>query len=718
MAGLLAAAATLGGVEAAVALAREAQACAVRLPAGTLSLRVRLLEPIDSAGGQVRVRPVSAGCEGDVTARWPAAHAADAGAEARVTARWIARPQWSGRGDGTLVVSGVHASGASVLASGAAERLRSWATTAARRLYGPRAELVEALVLGRRVGLEPALRDDFAQSGLIHLLSISGFHVGLVAAWVALACRAAGMRRERALLAAAGTAVLYVSFLGWPAPATRAALLAVLAAWCRQRQRNVRANPLLSATCLAVMLIDPWAVLDLGAWLSAGALWGAATATRWSDRALGTSWGWRALSSSIGATLATAPLTAAALGTVAPIGIALNFAAIPLAAVAVPGVFASLLLLPFAPDAAASLAAGAGLGLHLIELLAAVGAAVPGGHVVTEAGPGAAVPWLLALAAFLWGMHARTTRAEALRRWAWVGAFALWIPLALQLGRPAAYGPSDLTLHFLDVGQGDGAVLRTPRGHYVVVDAGPAGGHGAGGRADAGRRVLVPFLAREGVAEISAMIVSHAHADHVGGAAAVLDRFHTDLVIEPGERYADPVYYHFLDAVAADGVPWRPGRPGDRFTLDGVSFTLLHPNPAWPHWGEDLNEDSVVLLVQYGGFRALLPGDAGLVAEHWLAGRAGRVDFLKVGHHGSRGATGDAWLDELHPKAAVVSVGTHNTYGHPSAEALARLRAHGVAVWRTDQDGQVDVVTDGATMTVQSRTRRQVFSVQDSLDGR
>jgi competence protein ComEC len=277
----------------------------------------------------------------------------DAGAEATVTARWVPRPRWTGRPDGTLVVSAARAVDGR---PGVAERVRTWTARASAQLYGARAGLVEALVVGRRVGMERTLQDRFAQSGLVHLLSISGFHVGLVAAWVVLGCRLCHMRRTRALAAAALVATGYVAFLGWPPPATRAAALAVLAAWCRIRQRNVQPNPLLAATCLAVVLADPWAVLDLGAWLSASALWGASTATRWSDRALGTAWGWCALASSVGATAATAPLTALALGTVAPVGILLNFAAIPLAAVAVPGVFASLLVLPLAPWLAGAVA--------------------------------------------------------------------------------------------------------------------------------------------------------------------------------------------------------------------------------------------------------------------------------------------------------------------------------------------------------------------------
>ena len=237
--------------------------------------------------------------------------------------------------------------------------------------------MVDALILGRRGGIDPELQDRFARSGLVHLLSISGFHVGLITAWIFLLCRACGMTRPRALITSALSSAAYVAFLGWPAPAARAAALAAVLARCQVRQRHVQPDALLAGTCLAVLLVDPWAALDLGGWLSAAALWGASRFTRWSDRVFGTGFFARTAASSLGATLATAPITAGFLGTVAIAGLLLNFPAIPVAAIAVPGVLASLLLLPVLPQVAEALAAGAGLGLHLLELCAVAGAAIP-----------------------------------------------------------------------------------------------------------------------------------------------------------------------------------------------------------------------------------------------------------------------------------------------------------------------------------------------------
>ena len=678
-----------------LAVALDSSQCAARLRAAPLRLRVRVLEPADSGGGRIAVEP-DAGCRGKVSARWPRRRPVEAGTLADISGQWIPRPALGGRPAGMLVVTE-----ATMLEtrSRPADRLHNYLFTASHRLYGARAGMVDALVLGRRGGIDPELQDRFARSGLVHLLSISGFHVGLITAWVFLICRASRMTRSAALATAAALSAAYVAFLGWPAPAARAAALAVLVARCQARQRHVQANALLAATCLAVLLVDPWAALDLGGWLSAAALWGASTFTRWSDRALGTSFWIRTAASSLGATLATAPITAAFLGTVALAGLLLNFPAIPLAALAVPGVLASLILLPLWPGAAESLAAGAGLGLHLLELCAVAGATIPAGHVMMEPGTTAGVlPWIGVLSLSLWVMGERNTAREAGRRLAWVGVAALWVGLSPAAGLGSPDGGQGLTLHFLDVGQGDGAVLRTPGGRWIILDAGPAGQ-----RDDAGRRVVAPFLARRGARALTAIVVSHAHADHVGGVPALLARFPVGVVIEPGGVVSDPSYAALLTALDRRRIPWHPARAGERFTLDGVEFTVLHPGADWARWGEDINEDSVVLLVRYGDFEALFTGDAGFPAEAALRGKLGRVDLLKVGHHGSRGSTGEELLDSLRPLAAVISVG-RNEYGHPAPETLTRLDSRGVRVLRTDRDGTVSVTTDGTSMTV-STTR-------------
>jgi competence protein ComEC len=224
--------------------------------------------------------------------------------------------------------------------------------------------------------------------------------------------------------------------------------------------------------------------------------------------------------------------------------------------------------------------------------------------------------------------------------------------------------------------------------------------------------VVAPVLERQRAAGVAIAVVSHAHADHLGGLPAVLDRLAVSRVMEPAELVADPLYTGVLDRLAADGVPWHAARAGERFELDSVRFSIVHPDTTWGEWRVDLNEDSAVLLVEYGGFRAVFPGDAGLHAESRIAGRLGPVDVLKVGHHGSRSASGDAWLQELVPRAAVISSGRGNRYGHPHPEILDRLARHGIGIWRTDLLGSITVTTDGASFTITGGGRRQTFETR------
>lgn len=699
--GWLAGVACCGLVLGAVTRSAASRSCAAAIPAARVTVAIRLLEPVSDGVSAAAV--LDRRCRGTLTIRVREAQLLPAGSRWTATGRWIATPRLGGRPDGILVVSGLVALPGR---PAPAERLRTRVARTSVRLYGSRAGLVEALLVGRRGGIDPSMNAAFARSGLVHLLSISGFHVGIVFGWTILLLRVLKVRRGPAGATAAGLVLLYVAFLGWPAPAARAAFLCGLTGWCAWRQRYPAAVPLLGLTCLGVTLVDPWAIFDLGGWLSAAAFWGALVFTRWSDRALGPGAGWRMLFASLGATLATAPLTAAALGSVALAGIALNFAAVPLAAVAVPAVLASMLVAPLLPSFAQVLAAGGGLGLAGIEALARFGSALPVGAVQTESGPGAALPWLALLAAVLWSLGRRNTSRRALLRAGWIAGAVGITTLLPSRDWLSPDGGRGLTLHFLSVGQGDAALIRTPAGRWILVDAGPKDP-----RRDAGQAVVLPFLVRHGATRLAAFVLSHAHLDHSGGAPAVLSRVPADLIIEPGEPVAEPNYLEMLDLAAVRGMRWRPARAGDSLVIDGVALKVLHPDTAWAGWHDDLNDDSAVLLVRAGPFEAVLAGDLGVRAESLLAGKIGRVDLLKVGHHGSAGSSGVPWLRELAPKAAIVSVGP-NRYGHPAPAALARLADAGADVWRTDRDGTVTVTVAESTMTVRGRRSARTYALR------
>jgi competence protein ComEC len=244
----------------------------------------------------------------------------------------------------------------------------------------------------------------------------------------------------------------------------------------------------------------------------------------------------------------------------------------------------------------------------------------------------------------------------------------------------------------IDVGQGDAIALRTPRWRWILVDAGDQWREG-----DVGERVVAPYLRRRG-GEIAAFILSHPHADHIGGAASVIRRVPVGFIWDGGYAQGSSVYEGVLDAARERGVAWRPARPGSAMVIDGVRLTVLSPDSAEIAAAPDANAASVVVMVEYRGVKVLLTGDAEREVEARLAARLGtdlHADVLKVGHHGSATSTTAPLLEAVSPRLALVSVGAGNRYGHPSPDVLEALRSHGSQVLRTDDVGTIVVSIDG-----------------------
>jgi competence protein ComEC len=499
----------------------------------------------------------------------------------------------------------------------------------------------------------------------------------------------------------------YAAWLGWPPPATRAAALFTVLVVGRQRQRALRADGVLGASALLVLSIDPLAVVDLGAWLSFAAMAGLLWATRWYRRqAPEPRLLVEATIASVGATLFTAPIAALTIGRVAAIGPAVNLVAIPVAAALMPALLAALLLEPLFPAVGSAFAAITTVLLTLLDRIATLGASLPGAAGPAAPGWPAALPWLVLLVLGWQAVAGNATPREAVRRMGWGTVAFVWLPLMGTLPVRRDHGDT-LAVHFLDVGQGDAAVLRTPAGRWLMIDAGPVTN-----THDAGARVVLPFLRRHGVRALELMVLSHAHRDHFGGAGALVAALPIGVVVEPGAPVADERYLALLDSLAMHRVRWRPVSAGMRWQIDGVTIDVLSPSKRIAARTGDLNEDSVVLLLRHGAFAMLFTGDAGMVTEPVWGAEPIDADLLKVGHHGAAAATSQDLLVALGAKAAVVSLG-RNSYGHPAPSTLSRLRAAGISLWRTDREGTVSVESDGRTFRVRGGRTTATFDARD-----
>jgi competence protein ComEC len=657
-------------------------------------------------GGPLRLRldsvwigatPIA--CDATVPARWRRGgpSAAPVGASVAGVGRWWSPP---GGGDGLLRRPGALLLDSADVTGGAArppvaERFGRAGRTRVDRLFGAQAPLAASLLLAQRDALDGVVRDRFARAGLSHLLAISGLHVGLIGGILFLIGSLLRLgKRWAAVLAAAGT-IGYVLLLGAPHSAVRAALQLVLLLAATMLQRPTRPEALVATAALLLLVRDPGALLSPGFQLSFAGVIGLLAIrppilalARGSDgggwAARGKRWLADALATSIAATLATAPIVAWHFGQVAPIGVVANLIAIPLLSLILPALAVALIGGLLSPALGLFLASPGVLGLAALDRVATLAAAAPGAAVPLHGATALLLTTAIA-AGYIASRRLGQVR-PVIRRAAWA-AVAAMVLVAAPL-RPVRDG---LEIHVIDVGQGDAVAVRSPAGRWILVDAGVASrGFDAGGRR------VVPYLAARGVRRLEGLVLTHAHADHMGGAATTLQSLRPRWVGDPGSPSPSAHYLGLLRVAVRENARWVGLRQGASIVLDGVAVDFLHPEVIGA-LEDDPNDLSVVMRIAYGEFAALLTGDATALVEERMIRSYGvelQADVLKVGHHGSATSTTPAFLEAVRPAIAVVSAGRGNRYGHPHAVVVDRLEASGVRVLRTDRHGSVVIRAD------------------------
>jgi len=569
--------------------------------------------------------------------------------------------------------------------------------------FGADAPLVRALLIADTHSIDPSVRDRFAAAGIVHMLSISGLHVAIIAAAMELFFVAVRLPRSAALCATIVVVAAYIVLIGAPPPAVRSGVMLGAASIARLAQRPISTWGAL-ALGAAVPLGHAATVLDLGWQLSvagmASLIASGILARRWIAPRLD---GWRAGLATVGlastvASAVTAPLVAWHFGRISLIAPLTNIVATPIVALLQPALFLATLS-SFMPEAARFLAGAAHPMLVALDAVATVGASVP--FATVQVAPtllGALLAGAATLALLVAGVsrHAAPALVAALASI----ALALWLPLA-------PHRVHGMELHLIDVGQGDAIALRTPAGRWILVDAGRAWRGG-----DAGRSTVIPYLRRRG-GPLALFVLSHPHSDHVGGASSVLRALHPAQYWDGAYAGTSDPYRESLLAARAVRVRWHRASPDDTLTVDGVSLRVLAPDSAWMTTLDDPNEGSVVVLAQYGEERFLLMGDAERGEEQWLLRRdsmALHADVLKVGHHGSVTSSTAEFVHAVAPRLALVSVGAGNSYGHPSQPVLRTLARTGAAILRTDRSGTVVVRTDGHSLEIEQNGDRWKLS--------
>ena len=576
----------------------------------------------------------------------------------------------------------VRARGATLRLEQTVHRPRYWIEAARERLRSrilaalpqqPYAGVIAALAIGDQRAIPPQQWQVFTRTGVNHLMSISGLHVtmvsGLAFALVYWAWRRSARltlalpARKAAAVAGLAAALGYTLLAGFAVPAQRTLYMLAVSAAALWLERLHSVSTVLAAAVLVVLLIDPWAVLAPGFWLSFGAV--AVILYVTTRRVSGPHWlpGWLKVQWAV--TLGLVPPLIALFQQVSLVSPLANAIAIPVVSLVVVPVTLLGAILPF------------DLVLQLAALLMAVCGAMLEGLSTTPAAvwqqhapPGWAVA--AGVVGVSWILLPRGFPAR------WLGALLL-APLVLASGSRLA--PGELRVTVLDVGHGL-AVVALTRDHALVYDTGPAFGPGA----DSGNRVIVPFLRASGAKRLDGMIVSHDDIDHSGGAVSVLQGL--------------PVAWLASSLPDLDPLPLEAEHAfrcvaGQRWEWDGVVFEMLHPDRAsYDDARIRDNDRSCVLKITTPAGRVLLPADIEQRGEASLLARYGgalRAEVLVAPHQGSRSSSTAAFVNAVSPQAVIFPVGHRNRFGHPHGEVVARYRALDSRIYRTDRDGALTV---------------------------
>lgn len=600
---------------------------------------------------------------------------------------------------------------------------------------GRQLALMKALLLGDGSALRRSWAEDFRRTGTYHALVISGGHITVLCAAFLLWRRRIGWGGRAAILLGAGLAWFYALIAGGATPALRAAAAMSLVAAGLLLYRTPRLMNILAAVTLIFLALDPGQLFEASFQLSFLAVAAIGLlAQPWTSRdgakaRLPQSWEvecrllaitlalacgglarrWEAalralLSAAAWVRQALLVSAAVQIGLLLPMivyfhrvsltGLLANIIVTPLISMAIPAGFAAMIL---------NGAALARLAAWLMEQARRLAG------IFAEWEPDWPVPdpplWLAAafvaslmLTVMVLGRSRRMALAPLAGALA-AGAAIVIHPFAAQ------QTPGELELTLLDTGQSESLLCGLPQGGFVLIDAGGTpGGPAEDRRYDVGEDLIAPYLWRRGIRRLEAMVLTHLHEDHAGGAPFLIRSF-SPAVLWTGFMPDHPSWRRVEREAKAVGAAMRAAGEGARWNWGAVEARVLSPSPEQRWRGKPSNNDSLVLELSFGRRKFLLTGDAERGVGDRLAedGLLMRVDVLKVPHHGARSALSHALLEKTRPALALISAGWQNPFGFPHPETLEALRARRSIPLRTDLLGTVTIRTDGRTLAYESR---------------
>ena len=591
---------------------------------------------------------------------------------------------------------------------------------------GRDAPVFEAMLLGEKSELDQELKLRYQMAGMVHILAISGLHISILGMGLFSLLKRIGLGNAGAGLVSLCVMLQYGMLTGGSVSAMRAVCMFVLNVGARVLGRTYDLMTALALSAIFLLLDSPAYLYSSSFLLSFGAVVGLGAVSPHLIRITGAKGkAGKALISSLSVQAATLPVMLVFFGEVSVIGILLNLFVLPtVGGVLISGLCCSVLGL-FSVNAGRAAAVPGRILLWLYEKVCMFAGKLPfctwiGG--LPEIWQSISYYLLLASGIILAYVMAsgiqkkeenqlavgkkvsensdkiRGVFRKAAKRVYPAGIFLLAAAAGtFVLSRKPG---KELRITCLDIGQGDGIVLEIPDGGVFLMDC------GSSNKKNTAQYQLLPYLKSRGISHINGIMISHTDKDHISGIMELLEfmeqgltSVRSDALILPDWEEPPEVYNTLIHLAHSAGMKVLQVESGNSFRMGEAGFHILAP--AKDALGEDVNEEGMVVELEYRDFRGLFTGDAGEPAEKAILNRLRDVDFLKVGHHGSRYSSCREFLDQVKAEVAVISCSDSNTYGHPSPETTLRLKKSGAKTEFTMKSGAVSVCTDGKRMWVQ-----------------
>jgi competence protein ComEC len=548
------------------------------------------------------------------------------------------------------------------------------------------------MLLGSREGMDDEQYDDFQKTGIVHLFSVSGLHVGFVLLLVAWLTSLIKVSSRGRFIIGVSVLLLYGTMVGWPTPVIRSVIMGSLGLLAYYSGRE---NSLLNALAISgiiILLINPGSLFSISFQLTFLATWGLVYLFPILKNSLSYSgWGWDLVLIPVAAELAILPLIAYHFNLFTPVSILTNILVTYLSGGAVILGFITLFLAPVLHSLASLFLYPAGLFIEMILYIVQVVKAFPGAY-LWVATPAVGMMVLYFIAMFMGILALKNVQ----KRKYFIPAALLMLVFIIGLLVPAAYyNRGSLEIVFIDVGQGDAILMKSPQGKFILVDGGGSQLY------DVGANTVLPYLHHRGIRQLDMIINTHPDFDHLQGLESVAAEIDVKYLGLPESIKDRKEYKNLMSIANSHRTLTVPLRSGQFIKLEeGLQIKVLHPEgESYP--GDDFNQQSVVLQITYGDFSALLSGDITTEVMATVLKKADNpITLVKVPHHGSKGSLLPAFYNDLQPRYAVISVADNNPFGHPHPSVLEMLAQAGIKVLRTDQDGAVIVRSDGRKMSI------------------